>query len=173
MTTRRESPHATAYLDPFHCFSLRPGGQCCSVGRAHLHQHPHRWHQRGLLPHWCRSFADIWQRHRRLEDLGAGHQGLGGKPQPAAGRAWRVGLGPGRLGERRLDRCRRGGLQGAIEEAAGHRRHLPELHPDRRRQGVGYQNPGRPQGQAHFGGGTQVRYRTERAGDFRGGRPQL
>ena len=43
---------------------------------------------------------------------------------------------------------RRGRLQAAPDQAARHRRHLPELHPGRRHQGLGHQDTGRAQGQA-------------------------
>ena len=64
---------------------------------------------------------------------------------------------------RRLEGRRGRRFRDAAEEAARHRRHLPELHPDRRQRRFGHQDPGRPQGQASFGRRAQVGYRAQRS----------
>ncbi|MNE22390.1 hypothetical protein D3C80_1155990 [compost metagenome] len=150
----------------FHCQHRGPR-------RTDLHQRPHRRHQRRLLPGRRGPVAGLQHRHRRLEDFGTGDQGFGGKPQPAADRPRRTGLRAGRLGGRCLGRGRGGRFQGAAEASARHRRHLPQLHPDRRQRGLRHQDPGRPQGQAHLRGRAEVRDRAERSGDLQGCRADL
>ena len=104
------------------------------------------------------------------QDLGAGDQGFGREPEPAAGGPRRDRVHARRFAVRRVERQRGSRLQDAAEEAARHRRDLSELHPDRRARRFRHQDARRPQGQEHLGRRAEIGHRAQRARDLRRGR---
>ena len=66
------------------------------LGRG-VHQHPDRRHQRRLLPVGRGALQHLREGHSGREVLGAGDQGFGGEPQPAASRTRRDRVHAGRL----------------------------------------------------------------------------
>ena len=92
------------------------------AGRA-IHQRADRRHQRRLLPARRRAGRrSIGKTIPDAKTVGAGDQGLGREPQPAAGGQGRDRLHARRLAVRRLEGQRGGRLQDAARQAARHRR---------------------------------------------------
>ena len=129
--------------------------------RRGIHQHPHRRHRRRLLSARRGDFENLRRKDPRRQAVGAIDQGLGRKPQSAAGGQRRDRLHARRFARRRMERQRRSRLQGQARQAAHGRRDLSELHPDRRAQGFPHQHARRSQGQASVGRRPEVGHRTQ------------
>ena len=149
------------------------GFVCARRKRPIIHQRADRRHIRRLLPARRRDRKDLRRQDSEREDPGAGHQGLGREPDPAAAGPRRDRVHARRFPESGLGGRRGGRLQVQAGQAAHHRRDLSELHPDRRDRRQRHQDAGRSEGQEPLGRRAEIRNRTQFARDPRRRRHDL
>ena len=140
---------------------------------AGIHQRSDGGNLGRLLSARRRAVGNLRPAYSGRTRAGAGDQGVGGKPQSAAGRARRNRLHAGRLAQGSLGRQHGSGLPRQARQAARHCRDLSQFRSDRRVKRIRHHFAGAIEGQEPVGRRASIGHRAECARDLRGGGPDL